>query len=158
MCIVYMYQCRECGIIKRNYRRWPKFCTNTDCKRLSHPVNWCLNRPCESTHCTPLTCGIVEKVGLCPECALDKTSNPTLCQTNMHTETQTKKRRLRTQKQTMSPMLTTAFETTANEDKTSTAASNDNAPFSQNTTFLHHLNNADGHIINHQEQQPLSGS
>ena len=127
MCIVYMYQCRECGIVKRNYRRWPKFCTNTDCKRLSHPVKWCHNCPCESTECTPLTCGIVEKVGLCPECASkhsNKTSNLTPCQTNMHTETQTKKRRLKTEKQTTPHTLTTAFETPVDEAKEQLPLSN----------------------------------
>lgn len=69
-----MYQCRECRTVRRNYRRWPKFCTNADCKRLAHPVVWCNSIPCEGTKCISSICGISQKVhGLCPDCAYKNT-------------------------------------------------------------------------------------
>jgi hypothetical protein len=70
MCLVYIYYCPKCGAYKRNYRRWPKFCANTNCIKIHKANFWTLFHPCRDI-CEEKDCSAVfskEKTKICPTC------------------------------------------------------------------------------------------
>ncbi len=70
MCLVYMYHCRVCNYLFRNYRRWPRFCKKAYCTKLYQKDNWTLSIPCVGAPCTEEECSILvrPKDGLCVNC------------------------------------------------------------------------------------------
>ena len=73
MCFTYMYHCRQCNNLVRNYRRWPLFCEKLTCDKMRHPIMWTCEIPC--TGCEPVDCGIIvsqTKKELCGPCHLKK--------------------------------------------------------------------------------------
>jgi len=74
MCLVYMYWCPRCSHVKRNYRRWPKFCKKDYCVRLHSKQAWVHEGPCLEKPCQPEDCNIVvrKQQVVCPDCRIER--------------------------------------------------------------------------------------
>lgn len=69
MCLVYVYNCRVCYNLFRNYKRWPVFCKKEYCVKLYDDQLWCNEFSCTGKPCHKEVCGIIQQKGrVCINC------------------------------------------------------------------------------------------